>query len=598
MQTSDSVAESRAHAAFVAAAAGDALGWPMEDRGGRVGGTAKVKPSLRLVGWRRREGGGYAPHQEAIEAGSYSDDTQLLLAVARSRMRGGDWLRHFVEAELPVWTLYERGGGGATKRAAQAWARGHSPWSKNEKPEAVAGYFEAGGNGVAMRSLVHPAFGAAQRPWAEVRAHLDDDAICTHGHPRALVGARLYAWAVWWALNRRERLGYGELIERVIAAERDWAEEPSFDGDWIAARDEFSPLWRQHWVQAVEESLRFLSIALDSVAHGALAIDSETLDQIGFFGRERGSGTITSVAAVFLAARYTSQPQQGLLAAAFTRNSDSDTLASMTGGLLGTLAGGDWLGELARDVQDAEYVRAIAEAVARGEHRAGQTIEWRMPMRTGFYRKLDMARPGDHVDVPLFGTARVDAIEDFPTNSTNVRGWALRTELGQTLWVKRYDRGRPDGMPRWIRLERTQRDHDARDEAASQPASPRAGLVREVSDLARSTRFYEEVVGLRPERASATFVSFGWLALELRPSERPAIGQLQLPETPDDLSASRQAIRVYVESHLLRERREKLINDGLTVSPIGETAGRPSFRCADPDGYVIEFCGRNGNGSK
>lgn len=109
MPVAESKTGERARGAFVAAAVGDALGWPMEDRGNRVGGTAKVKPMPRMVPWVRREGGRYAPHEQPIPAGGYSDDTQLLLAVARSRLRGDDWYRHLVEAELPVWLLYERG---------------------------------------------------------------------------------------------------------------------------------------------------------------------------------------------------------------------------------------------------------------------------------------------------------------------------------------------------------------------------------------------------------------------------------------------------------------------------------------------------------
>jgi hypothetical protein len=48
----------------------------------------------RLVPWMRREGGRSAPHEQAIPAGAYSDDTQLLLTVARRS-------RH--EPETPGW---------------------------------------------------------------------------------------------------------------------------------------------------------------------------------------------------------------------------------------------------------------------------------------------------------------------------------------------------------------------------------------------------------------------------------------------------------------------------------------------------------------
>jgi len=123
--------KAKAQAAFLAAAAGDALGWPQEERSRRVGPPTARQESLRhqFVQWVRRAGGRFFPHEEGILPGEYSDDTQLLLCVARSRLHGPVWWEHLVRRELPTWTLYERGGGGATTRSVDAWASGHSPWA-------------------------------------------------------------------------------------------------------------------------------------------------------------------------------------------------------------------------------------------------------------------------------------------------------------------------------------------------------------------------------------------------------------------------------------------------------------------------------------
>src|SRR3954451_12278840 len=112
----------RAAAAMLFAACGDALGWPVEPRGRRVGGTSGLKPRLAFIDWRRREGGGYAPFQRRIPSGTYSDDTQLMLAVARSLTQGKDWREHLPRFELPALTLYELGGGGAIRSACRSWA--------------------------------------------------------------------------------------------------------------------------------------------------------------------------------------------------------------------------------------------------------------------------------------------------------------------------------------------------------------------------------------------------------------------------------------------------------------------------------------------
>src|SRR5215211_5272005 len=119
----------RAEGAMLATAVGDALGWPQEDRSGRVGGRRAVEPRLEFSEWRRREGGRYAAHEEAIGAGEYSDDTQLVLALARALRAGDSWWERLTEVELPFWLFYERGGGAATKRAARSWANGKPPWT-------------------------------------------------------------------------------------------------------------------------------------------------------------------------------------------------------------------------------------------------------------------------------------------------------------------------------------------------------------------------------------------------------------------------------------------------------------------------------------
>ena len=136
----------KAEGAFCAFAAGDALGWPQEirQRGGSRG--VETVPHIEFKKWTRRSGGQYRPFEEIIGAGEYSDDTQLMLAIARSRTTyGADWWKAFATVELPLWTLYERGGGGATKRAARAWTSGEPPW-KNNRNDLVRRYFGLSSN--------------------------------------------------------------------------------------------------------------------------------------------------------------------------------------------------------------------------------------------------------------------------------------------------------------------------------------------------------------------------------------------------------------------------------------------------------------------
>ena len=219
----------KAEGAFLALAAGDALGWPQEIRRNVRSSARGTSPQVEFQTWTRRSGGRYRPYEEIIRAGEYSDDTQLTLAVARSRTNhGADWWKAFMRVELPRWTIYERGGGGATKRAAQAWLAGNPPWQSG-KTDVVRRYFDAGGNGVAMRVLPHALFLAGQDDPAVLVHDVVRDGAATHGHPRALVGATACAYAAWSLARRNRTLGFGELLDLLIDEHGGWGAFPGME---------------------------------------------------------------------------------------------------------------------------------------------------------------------------------------------------------------------------------------------------------------------------------------------------------------------------------------------------------------------------------
>ena len=196
----------KAQGAFLGAAVGDALGWPQEDRSSRVGTQTQTNPQVPVAvfqRWTRRAGGRYYSHEETILPGEYSDDTQLLICTARSLLHSTQWWHHLARRELPLWTLYERGGGKATKRAAEIWLAGREPWSAGEKTDRK-NYYEAGGNGVAMRIMPHCLLGGAEAEFGNIARNIVADGLCTHGHPRALVGALAYGYAVCGQHSERQ----------------------------------------------------------------------------------------------------------------------------------------------------------------------------------------------------------------------------------------------------------------------------------------------------------------------------------------------------------------------------------------------------------
>ena len=103
--------------AMVFSAIGDALGWPSE-----LG--IYRRHISGFFDWKKKVGGRYFGFEETIRAGSYSDDTQLTLSIARCIDENGNFdADKFAYLELPLWRDYERGGGRSIKTAAESFEK-------------------------------------------------------------------------------------------------------------------------------------------------------------------------------------------------------------------------------------------------------------------------------------------------------------------------------------------------------------------------------------------------------------------------------------------------------------------------------------------
>ena len=451
----------KAEGAFLALAAGDALGWPQEMPRNVRRGSGQQCAHTEFKQWTRRSGGRFQPYEEVIQPGHYSDDTQLTLAVARSRTKhGAEWWKALTRVELPLWMLYERGGGGATKRAARAWASCIPPWKSGKRGE-VRRYFEAGGNGVAMRILPHALFLAGQDDPSSLTHDVVLDGSATHGHPRALVGAAAYAHAAWSLARKNTTLQFGELLDSLIDEAPQWGAFPkseSSKNSWLEAADSATNGYEAIWVQTVGEMRELLETARNGVQKGALADDHAVLNNLGCFGPAKGAGTRSAAAATYLAARHAAQPAQGILRAAFEKGADTDTLAAMTGGLMGCLAGIDWLPGAWLEVQDADYLRNMARQVALGPEAASQQP---VPPTSNTRPILsDLVRNGDgRISLGDSIEAQATPLPDPKpiAKSIRVRAWRLETTDGQTLFVANVEKLQQEKRPPRVTGKRKQR---------------------------------------------------------------------------------------------------------------------------------------------
>ena len=432
----------RAEGALLALAAGDALGWPQEMPRNIQGGL-RPQAQLEFRQWTRRSGGRFQPYEEPIDPGDYSDDTQLTLAVARCRTKyATSWWKALTRIEIPLWTLYERGGGGATKRAANAWIEGNPPW-KSSRTDQVRRYFNAGGNGVAMRVLPHALFLAQDDTPAALIHDVLLDGSATHGHPRALIGANVYAYAAWLLMRRTATLPFGELLQTLIEEVSVWSRQPESDGQgsWFQVADEATRnSYIDTWDRTTREMRELLETAQRGIHAGAIADERRVLDDLGCFGRTKGAGTSSAAAAVYLAARHAAQPTQGVLRAAFETGADTDTLAAMVGGLAGCIGGVEWLPRPWLCVQDARYIRHLASRLAEGPDHAQRQKVQPIDHPKAVFSQLLTATENQQVDL---GNRRVSVTllpNPKPIGKPRlVRAWRLTTAHGQTLRVNRVE---------------------------------------------------------------------------------------------------------------------------------------------------------------
>ena len=109
------------------------------------------------------------------------------MAVSRSVNGHGFDVETFARIELPVWLSYALGAGRASKAAAKNLGKPRTLWYAN----TYSGWVNAGGNGAAMR--IQPHVWASPNLDGDYMLDVIVDAVCTHGHPRALVGACFHA---------------------------------------------------------------------------------------------------------------------------------------------------------------------------------------------------------------------------------------------------------------------------------------------------------------------------------------------------------------------------------------------------------------------
>ncbi len=418
------------------AAYGDALGWISEltDSAGLRRRTSG-KPLTRPIEWTRRIGG-RSGVTITLPQGCYSDDSQLRLATGRAITHSGFDVDAFSKVELPVWLSYELGGGKGTTAAAANLAKTRVQWFAN----TFKGWTASGGNGAAMR--IQPHVWASSNP-SDCTTFLPDvvrNAICTHSNPNGLLGAVLHALALAHSISTGSPPSSGDLMKLVVDKAANLMEIVADDIEvtqyWRSAFERDSGPFQDAWQRAVGdctsaiETLADTSDGIEADPYGAM------LDSLRLRDREhRGSGTLTALAAVALT-WCEQDPESALIVAVNSLGSDTDSIASMAGAILGANTKDDPPVE----VLDADLFRSHAErlsAIASGgrppSHPYPDLLHWTPPKS-----RADTIGRSTSGDLYVLGLGQVvpqgDPIE---ARDLGFMWQWVKLETGQTLLVKR-----------------------------------------------------------------------------------------------------------------------------------------------------------------
>lgn len=426
--------------ALLASAIGDALGWPNELKANNT--INNTKASDRFLEWTRRSGGRYWSHNEKILPGEYSDDTQMILAVARSIITG-NWESTLAKRELPYWLEYERGGGSALKNAARQLKSGIFPWKSKESRN----YFMAGGNGAAMRILPHVIATAHKQNVETLISNVITDSIYTHGHPRAILGASCYAFALHYLMNKETVLEYGELIQSVIDGLTFWntLNPHALPTEWLNLAEKNSGFDYHHvWAGTVSNMIEKLEFIREALNKGLLVNDTVVLKRLECFDKANGAGDVAILSSLYLASKYANNPTLGIKTAAYSFGADTDTIASMTGGLLGMLCGTSWIPTEWKLLQDYDCLANIAEILL-----ANNMIE-----ASKHVIKQSNAQCNNWEVSPI-GKIRVLTTTAIPSGKTGIVTIdKIETMLGQTLYIKKFERkGKPNSSENLVHEE-------------------------------------------------------------------------------------------------------------------------------------------------
>lgn len=440
------------------AAYGDALGFISElaDRSLLVKRTGKEHLS-GLIKWTRQIGGIYGPIV-SIPSGAYSDDTQLRLSTSRAINQNNYFdINAFSKVELPVWSSYALGAGVSSKLAAESLGKKTVTWYNNFYQSKKTNYVHSGGNGAAMR--IQPHVWASRTP-EKVDSFLLDiikNSLSTHGHPRAVAGAVFHALCLSHVLTNLSIPSISDarlFLQWINEIPKKIHSDINLNTAWVPLFESQTSISLENAYEEVyQELICHLDIveqweAQENPSYSSLVKALELKDK-----KTRGSGTLTSIAALGASYLHPDSLSSLMLDIVNELGTDTDSIATMVGALRGYIEGARPPQELQDQpylIYDAERLYLISQGQECNNFIFPDTTDWSVPNSS-----LDFVGIKDgKITLPPFGVVKPIS-EEFRSNSTDnyqyFYQWMV-SEFNQSFLVKRRNTStlkdvKPESLP-------------------------------------------------------------------------------------------------------------------------------------------------------
>ncbi|MBA4406991.1 hypothetical protein C0389_06930 [bacterium] len=441
------------------AAYGDALGFITElsDRNNLIYRTDGKDKVTELTTWKRKIGGPYGISIN-LPKGCYSDDTQLRLAVCRSINRNGKFdFETFSKIELPIFLSYGLGKGKGTKAACESLQKKSIQWNTNFFESKYSRYLDMGGNGAAMRIQPHVWAANDKVADSELISEIMRDTIITHGNPIAWIGAVFHGLVLQYTLLNG-RCPHPEMWLSILEKSKCLAEICRNDN---LLKDIWVPNWEKQANITLEDGIKKASIEMHTDIDKIFQILNEKENGVnsykvseelyhklvqvidGFNPSFSGSAIKTALLSSFIGYYFHKNPYDGIKICINSLGSDTDTIASMAGSLIGAYSDS----EPPEEVLDYEYIRSQGERL----YNIRQSIEvlqfnypdllyWKLPNSNLDY----IGSFDDKVFLCGLGELHLEDQKYIQKQKNDIVIWQFaKTYFGQTVLISHRGRLKP-----------------------------------------------------------------------------------------------------------------------------------------------------------